>query len=93
MGQMCKAVLLRRGGEEATIVEIPYPPAPDYLEPRRARRGFHEDPDPSRPRPEHRRYRLSSMRSKAPEARWMEVYNEGRSQTSHDGFVYVEERR
>lgn len=90
-GQMCKAVLLRRDHLGDTIVEIPYPPAPVYYQPReRASGAFGEEPDLSKPRPADRRFVLDrSLRSK--DAQWMEIYNEGRSQTPKDGFVYKEE--
>jgi len=41
--------------------------------------------------PRHRVFRLSLFRSR--DHRWMRVYNEGRTQTPEDGYVYLEQAR
>ena len=86
------AVLIGLDGYQRTWVLMTLPPPPELLIPRSAPVSTTLTPrDPSLPCQNHRVFRLShDLRSRS--SRWWRVYNEGRSRTPEDGFVYLEER-
>jgi hypothetical protein len=84
------AVLIALDGQEIVWALSSLPPPPEVLIPHRVPMSARVDADPT-PLPEHRRFRLHPfLRSK--DHRWWCVYNEGRSRTLEDGFVYLEQR-
>jgi hypothetical protein len=84
------AVLVdRQGYEHVKAVTLP-PPHEIYI-PIRQRLSIHEAADPTHARIPRRTFRLSrQMRTSS--VRWWHVYNEGRSRTPEDGFVYFEDQ-
>ena len=83
------AVLIGRDGSERTWTLQVLPPPGEILIPR-SRHATVEVDTAARTNPlEHRRFRLSaSLRSRS--HRWFNVYNDRRSRTPEDGFVYLE---
>ncbi len=79
------AVLYPLKGEPWTMV-IPSV-LPEILVARRVPFSAHIE-DPPSFETNHRRFRLSPHRSRT--YRWWEIYNDGRSATPQDGFVYFE---
>jgi hypothetical protein len=85
------AVLVCLDGEQFTRTLSGLPPPSEILIPRRVRYDLSDSADGSSLPDNHRRFVLQrSVRSRA--HRWWEIYNNGRSQTPHDGFVYLEAR-
>lgn len=83
------ALLVGRDGYER-VVRITDPPPPEYAVPINPPLQVTFDPSPPRFTPIPRRtFRLSS--DTAPEHRWFEIYNEGRSKTPRAAFVYYEQ--
>ena len=84
------AVFVGRDGwqEVRRLYEFP-PPRCVYL-PRRVPLSL-VDQDASKPRPVDHIFRLAPT-LRAPSHRWWRVFNDGRSRTPEDGFVYLEER-
>lgn len=82
------ALLVGLDQSERVLALLQLPPVHEILVPATVKTRVHVD-DLSVGRPPHRVFRLSPhLRSRS--HRWWEVYNEGRSRTPQDGFVYLE---
>ena len=85
------ALLIALDGTER-VWAIEEPPRPAYYVARHVpfTVKFSKDPVWCEPLPPHREVRLASMRSSS--HKWLRVYNEGRSATPEDAYVYLEAR-
>lgn len=82
------ALLIGLDGSER-VIAVPFPPKSEYLVPVPVKYSVQVDEWAPMPvRANHRVFRLSNMRTSS--HRWWGVYNEGRSQTPEDGYVYLE---
>lgn len=72
------------------LIGIPEPPPREYLVPRQVPFAVSVDETPLLSVSDHRVFRLSPWR--ASQEQFMRVYNEGRSQTPTNAYVYLEVR-
>lgn len=71
------------------IVRLSNPPPPAYEVPIPQRLNLCASPDPPRFEPIPRR--VFKLAGRTRRVRWWFVYNDGRSRTPEDGFVYLEQ--
>lgn len=88
---MARALLISRKGEGERVVEIPDLPPHTYIVPIPRRFTLEEPTSVMSSLPTYRTFRLNLM-FRSHEYQWMRVYNEGRSQTPEDAYVYFEDR-
>ncbi len=81
------AVLMALDGSER-VMRITEPPRPVYLVPRPTAFVVTRQETPCMTLPNHRVFKLSRLRSGV--YRFWRVYNEGRTQTPEDGYIYFE---
>ena len=81
-------VLLDRDHNTTVVRLNSLPPPREWYLPARRKMALRVDEPPDLPPPPHRVFRLTNFRSR--DHRWWNVYNEGRSRTPEDGFVYFE---
>ena len=85
------AVLLGLDGS-TRVIAVPEPPPAVYELSVPVTVTTREAPSASMAHQPHRIFRLQrSLRSQ--DHRWMRVYNDGRTQTPEDGYVYLEQAR
>lgn len=85
------AVLVALNGEERVWALSQVPPPYELLVPRKVPTTVLASKTAPVYLPNPRRFKLH-VGLRSPAHRWWNVYNEGRSQTPEDGFVYLEER-